>query len=97
MVKRCEIFGCIQAYILNMDFDIIIEISRKIADPVWLYVLGRGVAWWQNANWTLLSYIMGAQLATSTKAELPQEGILFCTQFPSLGIFVNKKVGFLKN
>ena len=23
------------------------------------------------------------------KAELPQEGILFCTQFPSLGIFIN--------
>ena len=32
-----------------------------------------------------------------TKAELPQEGILFCTQFPSLGIFINKKVGFQKN
>ena len=31
------------------------------------------------------------------KAELPQEGILFHTQFPSLGIFINKKVGFLKN
>ena len=28
------------------------------------------------------------------KAELPQEGILFCTQFLSLGIFINKKVGF---
>ena len=32
-----------------------------------------------------------------TKAELPQEGILFRTQFPSLGIFINKKVGFRKN
>ena len=32
-----------------------------------------------------------------TKAELPQEGILFHTQFPSLGIFINKKVGFRKN
>ena len=31
-----------------------------------------------------------------TKAELLQEGILFRTQFPSLGIFINKKVGFLK-
>ena len=31
------------------------------------------------------------------KAELPQEGILFGTQFPSLGIFINKKVGCLKN
>ena len=30
------------------------------------------------------------------KAELLQEGILFCTQFPSLGIFINKKVGFEK-
>ena len=28
------------------------------------------------------------------KAEFPLEGILFCTQFPSLGIFNNKKVGF---
>ena len=32
-----------------------------------------------------------------TKAELPQEGISFHTQFPSLGIFINKKVGFRKN
>ena len=31
---------------------------------------------------------------TCAKAELPQEGNLFCTQFPSLGIFINKKVGF---
>jgi hypothetical protein len=30
---------------------------------------------------------------TRNQAELPQEGILFCTQFPSLEIFVNKKVG----
>ena len=30
------------------------------------------------------------------KAELPREGILFCTQFPSLGIFIDKKVGFQK-
>ena len=27
----------------------------------------------------------------NTKAELPQEGILFHTQFPSLGIFVYKQ------
>ena len=33
----------------------------------------------------------------TTKAELPQEGILLCTQFLSLVIFINKKVGFLKN
>ena len=32
-----------------------------------------------------------------TKAELPQVGILFVTQFPSLGIFISKKVGFWKN
>ena len=31
---------------------------------------------------------------TSAKAELPQEGILFGTQFPSLGIFIDKKGGF---
>ena len=34
---------------------------------------------------------------SSYKAELPKEGILFHTQFPSLGIFINKKVGFRKN
>ena len=28
-----------------------------------------------------------------TKADLLQVGIFFCTQFPSLGIFINKKVG----
>ena len=32
-----------------------------------------------------------------SKAELPQVGIFFCTQFPSLGIFINKKVGNRKN
>ena len=32
-----------------------------------------------------------------SKAELPQKGILFRTQFPPLGIFINKKVGFQKN
>ena len=35
--------------------------------------------------------------ATIAKAELSQEGILFHTQFPSLGIFINKKVEFPKN
>ena len=33
----------------------------------------------------------------TNKAEFPQEGILFRTQFPSKGIFINKKVGFRKN
>ena len=33
---------------------------------------------------------------TDYKAELPQEGILFRTQFPSLGIFINKKLDFEK-
>ena len=32
----------------------------------------------------------------STKAELPQEGILFGTQFPSLGIFISKMLNFEK-
>ena len=31
------------------------------------------------------------------QAELWKEGILFCTQFPSLGIFIDKRVGFRKN
>ena len=32
------------------------------------------------------------------KAELPQVGTYFLsTQFPSLGIFINKKVGYQKN
>ena len=31
-----------------------------------------------------------------SKAELSQVSILFCTQFPSLGILINKKVGFWK-
>ena len=30
------------------------------------------------------------------KAELSQEGILFGTQFPFLGFFINKNVGFPK-
>ena len=31
------------------------------------------------------------ELTWSGKAELPKEGILFHTQFPSLGIFINEK------
>ena len=31
------------------------------------------------------------------KAELPRVGILFSAQFSSLGILINKKVGFRKN
>ena len=33
----------------------------------------------------------------ANKAELPQEDISFHTQFPSQGIFINKKVGFRRN
>ena len=36
-------------------------------------------------------------LVYPVKAELLQAGILFSTQFPSLGIFINKKVEFRKN
>ena len=42
-------------------------------------------------------YIPLSVLGPTSKAELPQEGILFRTQFPSLRIFINKKVGFRKN
>ena len=47
---------------------------------------------------TLLSTneITALNLSWSAKAELPQEGILFCTQFPSLGIFINKMLDFEK-
>ena len=31
------------------------------------------------------------------KAELPQEGILFLAQFPSMGFFINKNFGFRKD
>ena len=31
------------------------------------------------------------------KAEIPQVGTFFCTQFPSLGISINKKVRNQKN
>ena len=40
--------------------------------------------------------VVGTASRKVNKAELPQEGILFCTQFPSLEIFVNKKLGFQK-
>ena len=36
--------------------------------------------------------INGIVISVSTTAELPQEGILFCTQFPSLGIFITEKL-----
>ena len=36
-------------------------------------------------------------LKNHIKAEIPQVGTFFCTQFPSLEIFINKKVGNRKN
>ena len=33
----------------------------------------------------------------TNKAELPLEGIFFCTPFSSLGIFISKKIGNRKN
>ena len=35
--------------------------------------------------------------SSQDKAELPLEGIFFATQFPSLGIYINKKVGNRQN
>ena len=45
----------------------------------------------------ILTYVGEFASIATIKAELPQEGILFRTQFPSLGTFINKKVGFRKN
>ena len=67
---------------MDLYIVIFIEICHEIADPMWLYVFGRGVAWWQNANGTLLSYIMGAQLATSTKGQLISECLFDVFNFP---------------
>ena len=44
----------------------------------------------------MLLGIMHSWGQSSTKAELLQEVILFCTQFPSQGIFINKKVAISK-
>ena len=41
--------------------------------------------------------IFAVYITKRIKAELPQEGILFHAQFPSLGFFINKKVGNRKN
>ena len=49
-----------------------------------------------NFMYLVLKSTSSALYNFCNKAELPQEGILFCTQFPSLGIFINKKVGFRK-
>ena len=40
---------------------------------------------------------LGFSKKTLRKAELQQVGIFFSTQFPSLGFFINKKVGNRKN
>jgi hypothetical protein len=43
--------------------------------------------------WGKIFFFTCGEKQFSSKAELLQEGILFSTQFPSLGIFINKKVG----
>ena len=45
-------------------------------------------------NQKVRSVFLEAIRNSAIKAELLQEGILFGTQFPSLGIFTSKKVGF---
>ena len=44
------------------------------------------IYFWQN-------FAKGIKEVFISKAELPQVGIFFRTQFPSLGIFINEKVG----
>ena len=41
-----------------------------------------------------MQIMMFTHVVVGTKAELLQVGILFGTQFPSLGFFISKKVGF---
>ena len=47
-------------------------------------------------NPDLVTQVRINTMGMGIKAELPREGILFCTQFPPLGIFLNKKVEFQK-
>ena len=50
-------------------------------------------------SWRFLGTYLSLTALTNyfIKAKLPQEGILFRNQFPSLGLFINKKIGFRKN
>ena len=48
----------------------LLKFVAKLQTPCGFMNFGRGVAWWQNANGTLLSYIMGLQLATSTTCQV---------------------------
>ena len=73
---------------------IVLLIYISLVTSTLILILHPKIIWMakhQGASWFHLA------LNNTTKAELPQEGILFCTQFPSLGIFINKKVGFWKN
>ena len=57
------------------------------------YVDGEKLA--RNGQKTATYYAASfLSILASVKAELSQVGILFGTQFPSLGIFISKKVGF---
>ena len=47
-------------------------------------------------EYQIWSLLLMEQIVKPVKAELPQEDILFRTQFPSLGFFINKKGGFRK-
>ena len=46
--------------------------------------------------WTVKSFLPWFK-QIRPKAEIQQVGTFFCTQFPSLEIFINKKVGNRKN
>ena len=59
----------------------------------------RNLKWWwclvlEKNMVVLFSGMTPTYRISTNKAELPQIGILFATQFPSLGIFLSKKVGF---
>ena len=44
-----------------------------------------------------MSLAINIEFKAGTKGKCAQEGTFFANRFPSLGNFVNKKVGFRKN
>ena len=97
--KKLEVgwqHGRLSLFNVTMDRYSLLGIKWKLWVPLFI-CFECPISMTVKSMWmSIIFYLRTSKHHKSCKAELLQEGILFCTQFPSLGFFINKNVGFQK-
>ena len=92
--KKLEVgwqHGRLSLFNVTMDRYSLLGIKWKLWVPLFI-CFECPISMTVKSMWmSIIFYLRTSKHHKSCKAELLQEGILFCTQFPSLGIFTNKK------